>query len=436
MTQIKKSIKFTSRKRRKILANFSGGDITSNGGVLLLREIDKITGLTKKLSKIISDKRDHRYCTHELLPLLKQRIYAICLGHEDLNDHKKLRKDIALQTAVDRTEVLAGSSTLSRFENSIRRETIVKIHEVFFKHFVASQKKPPKELILDFDATDDLVHGNQEKKFYHGYYRSYCFLPLYVFCGDHLLVSYLRPANIDGAKHSWAILSLLVKKIRKIWTDVKIIFRGDGGFARHKMFDWCEKNKVFYVTGFSSNCRLQKITKNLQAQVETSFNETQEKQKEFDSFLYAAQSWSHKRRVIVKAEYNINGKNTRYVVTNLNQEPKELYENIYCARGDMENRIKEQQLCLFADRTSCHKWDANQFRVMLSSIAYLLMNSLRQFALKTTQFARAQCNTITLKLLKIGAIIIRNTRKIKFLLSSAYPYKNTFENICAKLVPK
>jgi hypothetical protein len=436
MTHLLKTSQFSSCKRRTVLANFNGGDITSNGGVLLLREVDKQIGLSQQLAKIIPDHRDTRYCKHLLQPLLQQRIYGLALGYEDLNDHDSLRKDIALQTAVDRVEDLAGSSTLSRLENSMDRQAIIDMHQIFFKQLVNAQKKPPKELILDFDATDDLVHGNQEKKFYHGYYRSYCFLPLYVFCGEHLLVSYLRPSNIDGAKHAWGILALLVKELRKTWPKVRIIFRGDGGFARHKMFDWCEKHDVGYITGISSNNRLRKQTQKLQDSVNKDFEKLQTKQRQFDDFYYAAKSWAKKRRIIVKAEHTKLGPNTRFIVTNLEGEAQYLYDQVYCARGDMENRIKEQQLDLFADRTSCHEWIPNQFRLMLSGMAYTLMQALKRLALKATHLIKAQCGTLRLKLFKIGAVVIRNTRSIKFLLTSSHPNQNLFHTITRRLIPE
>jgi hypothetical protein len=272
------------------------------------------------------------------------------------------------------------------------------------------------------------VHGEQEGRFFHGYYREYCFLPLYVFCKDQLLVSYLRPSNQDAAKHTWAILALLVKRLRKEWPGVKIIFRGDSGFCRHRMFSWCERHDVKYIVGIGKNNNLLKITQELQTQAEQNYQAFQEKQRLFSEVNYAAGSWRISRRVLVKAEYTSQGANPRFVVTNLTGHPQFLYDEIYCARGEMENRIKEQQLDLFADRTSCHDWWANQFRLLLSSSAYILISGIRRLALSSTELSRAQCGTIRLKLFKIGAVIIRNTRRIKFLLSSSYPYQDLFVN--------
>ena len=431
-----KQIHFSSFNRKKVQVNFNGGNITSDAGVLLLREVDKKMGLTKALSQVIPDDRHPSYVDHKLQPLLKQRIYSLALGYEDLNDHDQLRHDAALQTAVESEQLLSSASTLSRLENKATRETAIKMHQVLVEQFVAKHKKPPKELILDFDATDDLIHGNQEGSFFHGYYRHHCFLPLYVFCGHDLLVSYLRRSNQDGAKHAWAILSVLVKRFRKEWPDVKIIFRADGGFCRHRLFDWCEKHEVFYITGATSNARLMEITQEICAESKKVCEETQEKQRFFADFYYAAKTWSKKRRMIVKAEHQLQGPNTRFIVTNLLGDPKELYDKIYCARGDMENRIKEQQLDLFADRTSCHDWWANQFRLLLSSCAYVLCQALKRIALKGTEFAKHQMGTLRNKCFKIGAVVIRNTRRVQVFCSSAYPYQSLFALIAQKLCPQ
>lgn len=426
---------FPSIKRRKIEAKFSGGDVTSDGGIMLLREIDRQINLIQELSSVIPDPRNPEFIVHSQLSLLKQRIYGVALGYEDLNDHDKLRNDPAFQTAVDRDETLASSPTLCRLENRTAKQVAWDMHGVFIEKFIQSFEKVPQELILDFDATDDPVHGEQEGRFFHGYYREYCFLPLYVFCEGQLLVSYLRPSNQDQAKHTWAVLSLLVKRLRREWPEVKIIFRGDGGFCRHKMFSWCERHDVKYIVGIAKNNRLLNQSKALQNQAEKNYQKTQEKQRLFQEISYAADSWSRERRIIVKAEYTSKGENTRFVVTNLLGETQYLYDSVYCARGEMENRIKEQQLDLFADRTSCHRWWANQFRLLLSSAAYILISAIRRVALSATELARAQCGTIRLKLFKIGAVIIRNTRRIKFLFSSHYPYQDLFIQVVAKLCP-
>ena len=427
-------IQFPTCKRRYVIAKFNGGNVTSDGGgSLLLRQADRRLRLLERLAAVLPDSRRQNSCEHDLLSMLRQRVYAIGMGYEDLNDHDELRNDIAIQTAVDKDTELASSPTLCRFENQSDRKTAWLVHELIFHTFVESFEKPPEELVLDFDATDDQVHGQQVGRFFHGYYDHYCFLPLYVFCGDQLLVAYLRPSKIDGAKHAWAILSLLVKGFRKVWPNVKITFRGDGGFCRHKMLGWCENHDVKYIVGIARNKRLTRKAKKLIDKAKREFEKKGEKQRLFDTITYAANTWKVEREIIVKAEHTSKGSNPRYVVTNLEGDPQELYDKLYCARGEMENRIKEQQLYLFADRTSCHKWYANQFRLLLSSLAYVLVEAIRRLALHGTELARAQCGTIRLKLMKIGGIIIRNTRRIRFLLSSAYPYKELFCMVAARL---
>lgn len=429
------SFDFPPLKRRQVEANFQGGDITSDGGVLLLRQVDTQLGLSKAVASALDDPRRQASCAHDGMSLLKQRIYGLALGYEDLNDHQQLREDLAIQTAVERDEVLASSATLCRWENRADREAACKLHEIFVDQFIASFKRPPKKLILDFDATDDAVHGNQEGRFFHGYYDHYCFLPLYVFCREQLLVSYLRPSKIDGAKHAWAILALLVKRLRQVWPKVRIIFRGDSGFCRWRMLSWCEHHGVDYIVGIAKNQRLDAfIQPHLEAAAEQ-FAASGKKVRWFTDIRYGAHSWDHPRRVIAKIEHTDKGSNPRYVVTNLAGEAQTLYEKLYCARGDMENRIKEQQLDLFADRTSCQRWWPNQFRLLLSSLAYTLLEAIRRLALKGTELAHAYVGTLRLKLLKIGAVILKNTRRIRFLLSSTYPYQPLFFHVAAKLAP-
>jgi hypothetical protein len=314
------------------------------------------------------------------------------------------------------------------------RTEAVKIHKLFVEKFIASFEHAPTELILDFDATDDRVHGKQEGRFFHGYYDHYCFLPLYVFCGDQLLVSYLRPSKIDGAKHAWAILSLLVKRLRRAWPQVRIIFRGDSGFCRWRMLAWCDRNGVEYIVGLAKNPRLNRLSSVIAAKAKQDYEASSTKQRIFTEFSYKAATRDNPRRIIAKAEHSWRGANPRYVVTSLSGDPQDLYDEIYCARGDMENRIKEQQLGLFADRTSCHHWWANQFRLLLSGLAYILMERLRALGLQGTELARSQVGTIRLKLLKIGTAIIRNTRRIRLMLCSSYPYQNIFRKIAGQLL--
>ena len=403
--------------------------------MLLLRQADRLTGLSDSIARALSDPRRQASCDHDVPGLVRQRLYAIALAYEDLNDHDGLRQDVALQTAVERDQWLASASTLCRFENRADRETAWRLHEVLLDQFIASFKRAPKKLILDFDATDDPVHGEQDGRFFHGYYRHYCFLPLYVFCGHQLLVSYLRPSNIDGAKHSWAILSLLVKRLRQVWPKVRIIFRGDGGFCRWKMLRWCDHHEVGYIIGLAKNKRLNRLTASLQDEAAACFAATGHKVRWFTDFQYAARSWDGARRVIAKIEHSQHGVNPRYVVTNLEGDAKQLYDKLYCARGDMENRIKENQLDMFGDRTSCQHWWPNQFRLLLASLAYTLIEAIRRIALKGTELANAYVGTIRLKLFKIGAVILKNTRRIRFLLASGCPYKELYFLAANRLAP-
>ena len=429
------ALQFPRFSRRKIDVSFNGGDITSNGGVQLLRLADERTGLIKAAARAIGDSRRTKSCTHDLESLVRQRVYGISLGYEDLNDHEALRADLALQTALARDESLASPSTLCRLENRANRNTAVALHKVLIDNFIASYKQAPRRLILDVDATDDRVHGDQEGRFFHGYYDHYCFLPLYVFCGDQLLVSYLRSSKIDGAKHSWAILALLIKRLRQAWPKVEILVRADSGFCRWRMLRWFDRHGVDYVIGIAKNPRLHDQSLALRTLAQWRYWMMGEKQRLFSEVRYAAQTWDTPRRVIVKAEHSARGSNPRFVVTNLTGNAQRIYDRIYCARGEMENRIKEQQLGLFADRTSCHTWWANQFRLLLSSLAYTLLETIRRVALHGTALARAQCGTLRLKLLRIGAIVLRNTRRIRLLLSSAYPNRELFCLVAARLKP-
>lgn len=427
------SFEFPSVKRRKVEADFSGGDISSNGGIPLIAQIDRQMGLTQAVAKALGDDRRKASCDHSLEELLKQRVYAITLGHEDLNDHQELRHDLALQTATSRVDALASPATLCRLEQRSDRAAAVAIHQVLFNQFVQAHEEPPRRLILDFDATDTPLHGNQEGRFFHGYYDHYCYLPLYVFCGRHLLVSYLRRSDGDPARHSWAILSLLVKALRAQWPKVEIVFRGDSGFCRWPMLRWCERYAVRYIVGVARNPRLERKAAELTGLAEQLFEATGRKQRLFDSITYGARSWDKARRVIVKAEHSAHGSNPRFVVTNLTQTDRYLYDKVYCARGDMENRIKDQQLDLFAKRASSHRWWPNQFRQLLSGLAYTLFEGLRRQALADTSLANASPNRIRLTLLKIGAVVIRNTRRIRLLMSSACPHQDLFRTVVFRL---
>ena len=427
-------LRFPGCKGRQIEADFSGGNVTSDAGVLLVRQADLRLGLTASVANQFKDSRRQASCQHSVLSMLRQRVYGLAAGYEDLNDHDSLRHDLAWQTAVGRDAPTASSPTLCRLENRADRAMAIAMHQVLVEQFIASYPEPPTELILDFDATDDPVHGMQEGRFFHGYYDHYCFLPLYVTCADRLLVAYLRPANIDGARHAWAILSLLVKRLRAAWPGVRIIFRGDSGFCRWKMLAWCERKGVHYIVGLARNKRINEQAAHLIDQAKNRFAATGRKQRLFGNLRYAAHTWDKPRRVIARIEHNRQGENPRYVVTNLPGNARKLYERIYCQRGEMENRIKEQ-MQLFSDRTSASRWWPNQLRVLLSALAYTLLEAVRRLGLKGTAMARAQVNTIRLKLLRIGAVVLRNTRRVRFLLSSAHPHQGLFELVAQRLAP-
>jgi hypothetical protein len=437
-------VHFTPLARRDVLAEFDAGAISSDGGVLLLREVDRRIDLLDRIDQLIPDPRDPLHIEHDQRTLIAQRVLAIACGWEDLNDHATLRNDLVLQLAtnrkasgsagdVDPDRPLASASTLCRLENRIDRQTCVRINQLLVELFIESHKTPPTEIILDFDATNDPVHGKQEGRFFHGYYDEYCFLPLYVFAGEQLLCAYLRPANIDGAKHAWAILALITKRLREAWPGVKIIFRGDSGFCRWKMLRWCDRHGVDYIVGLAKNSVLTKMSETLMISAENAFKETGQKQRFFGELTYAAATWDKQRRVIARIEHTEKGENPRFITTTLSGEGRQLYEQIYCARGEVENRIKEQQLGLFADRTSCHDFVANQFRLLLSSLAYVLIETLRRTCLASTELAQAQVSTIRLKLLKIGALVQRSVRRIVIHLSESFPMREVFQTLAATL---
>jgi hypothetical protein len=422
------------------VADFLGGRLTSDAGTLLLREVDRQLQLTRRLADGLTDPRDPAKVVHDQHTMLAQRIFGIALGYEDLNDQDTLRSDplfsVLAEQRPEPDAPLASSPTLCRLENRVDRKSLARMSEIFVETFIASHSQPPKEIVLDFDCTDDRVHGNQEGRFFHGYYGDYCFLPLYVFCEDQLLVAYLRPSSIDPALHARAILMLLVRRIRQAWPKVRIILRADSGFARWRLMKWCDKHEVFYVLGLARNTVLEALAEPFMKVAKEAFENTGTKQRRFHEIRYAAGTWDHERRVIVKAEHLEKGANPRFIVTNLKTlAPHDLYDKLYTARGEMENRIKEQQLGLFADRTSCHKFIANQFRLLLSSAAYVLLEHLRRVALRDTSMACAQVSTIRLRLLKIAARVVTSVRRIVFHLASSCPDQILFRTIVARLVP-
>jgi hypothetical protein len=413
---------------RDVLAAFDGGLVTSDAGALLLREVDAKFGFLDQLAVCFTDHRDAEIIEHPLVDLLKQRIFGLCLGYEDLNDHDRLRLDPLLATAVgktdplgegrsheaDRGKPLAGKSTLNRLEltpvgadEDSRYKKIVahlgQIESYLVDMFLRQHPTPPEQIVLDLDSTDDPVHGQQLGRFFHGYYGHYCYLPLYIFCGDHPLAAILRPSNIDASTGSLGHIQRIVKRIREVWPNVRILLRADSGFCRDYLMRWCEANGVV-----------------------------------FKDFGYRThKSWSQVRRVVGKAEHIAGDKaNPRFVVTSLTPAAfaaQALYEQEYCARGDMENRIKEQQLYLFADHLPCETMRANQLRLYFSTVAYVVLRALREYGLKDTPMAKAQADTIRVRLLKIGARVRVSVRRVLVSMSEAYPFQELFARVWANL---
>ncbi len=442
---------FHPQKRREIRAQFDGGAITSDGGGLLLREVEKRIRILRQFAACFTDYRNPDLIEHPVEEMVAQRVYGLALGYEDLNDHEELRNDPLLAVLVEKADrgspVLAGKSTLNRLEltqeTASRKERYKKIvldhgavDRLLVDIFLAAQREEPKEIILDLDATDDPLHGKQEGRFFHGYYGPYCYLPLYIFCGEFLLCARLRPSNIDASAGSVEELKRIVAQIRSAWPPVRIVVRGDSGFCREELLAWCEAEGVDYVLGLAKNERLKLEIKKEMEEAKARYQETGRAVRLFQEFVYQTRkSWSRARRVVAKAEPLEKGENPRFVVTSLSGEPwpaQALYEEHYCARGDMENRVKEQ-LMLFSDRTSTHYLRSNQLRLYFSSLAYVLLQMLRRLALEGTELAKAQCSTIRLKVLKIGALIRITVRKVWVSLAGGYPYVALFRQVYEKL---
>lgn len=434
---------------REIVAEFSGGTISSDGGGLLLQETDSKMNLLKRFSQCFVDLRNQDLIEHSVEQMIRQRVLAMALGYEDLNDHEQLRQDPLLGAMVGKaqpgTEALAGKSTLNRMELGTGIATRYKkvtfwrdsVDELLVDLFLEAHPVPPQQIVLDIDTTDMALHGNQEGKFYHGSYKHYCYLPLYIFCGDHVLCARLRPSSIGPAVGSRKEVERIVRQIRQRWPEVEIILRGDSGFCSDELLSWCEQNKVDYVVGMARNQRVEGLIAGPLAEAKQQFEATQQPARIFVEFEHETLTgtWSKKRRVVAKAEY-IDGKsNPRFIVTSLDSErweKQKLYEELYCARGDMENRIKEQ-FVLFADRVSASTLRANQLRIYLSVMAYTLMNGLRRLGLQATTMATAQVGTIRLKLLKIGALIKVTVRKVWVRMASSYPYQALFSQVLQQL---
>ena len=443
---------FAPVERRAVVAGFDGGAITSDAGGLLLGATDRALRVIERFAKCFIDRRRPELIEHEVATLIGQRVFAMALGYEDLNDHDELRQDRVMHVLAGKLEArradcapVAGKSTLNRLELS--REVATRYHKIahdaaaieglFVTLFLEAHKIAPKQIILDVDATDDPLHGQQEGRFFHGYYDCYCYLPLYVFCGEQLLAAKLRPSNIDASAGAVEEVARIIAQIRRRWPQTRIILRADSGFAREALMAWCEANGVDFVFGLARNARLNRaIGAELMAAREESHT-TGEPARRFKELIWSTRkSWSRRRRVIAKAEWTKGEANPRFVVTSLtfdDGDARHLYEEVYCARGEMENRIKECQGDLFADRTSAATMRANQLRLWFASFAYVLICALRRLGLAHTQFAEATCGTIRLKLFKIGALVQVSVRRIRFALASACPYANEWRLAAARL---
>jgi hypothetical protein len=430
---------------REVVAAFDGGEVTSDAGGLLLGATDRAIGLVGRFAACFADGRAPRQVEHTVEAMVAQRVFGIALGYEDLIDHDQLRFDPVLATLSGKLEAkrkdcapLAGKSTLNRLEHAPSQPSryhkighdAAAIEALFVELFLEAYKAPPKEIILDLDATDDPLHGHQEGRFFHGYYDCYCYLPLYVFCGRHLLAAKLRRSNIDASAGATDEVARIVGQIRARWPRVSILLRADSGFARDELMTWCEANGVDYVFGLARNERLVGAIADELALAEAESMAQGGPVRRFADFPWRTlDSWSRARRVVAKAEHLPKGPNPRFVVTSLPThtiDARPLYEDVYCARGDVENRIKEQQLDLFADRTSAATMRANQLRLWFASFAYVLLDALRRIGLRHTQFAAATCGTIRLKLLKIGAQVRKSVRRIKVAMASACPYQTEY----------
>jgi len=461
---ITEQMEFQQLGRRAVIGRFDGGRISSDAGGLLLREVESRFDILKRLAKdCFRDYRDKDRIEHSVESLLKQRVFGMALGYEDVNDHDSLRHDVVMGVLSEKHEPsgtdrlrekdqgkpIAGKSTLNRLEltpedanEKSRYKKIVAdggaIDELMVDVFIESYESPPSEVVLDMDATDDPLYGNQEGRYFHGYYAEYCYLPLYIFSGEHLLCARLRTADEDPASGVLQELLRIVKKLREAWPAVRIILRGDSGFCREQIMSYCEGvGQLDYVFGLAKNSRLIKTIDTEMAEAQQIYQSTQKSARVFKDFRYRTKkSWSCERRVVGKAEYLAKGENPRFIVTSMGSEEKEareLYEDFYCARGDMENRIKEQQLGLFADRTSTAWMRSNQLRLYFSSFAYILVHTLRRLGLEGTELAKAQCDTIRLKLFKIGAQIRVTVRNVWISFSESCPYHNLFQQVFARL---
>ena len=440
---------FEAVERRAVVAGFDGGDITSNAGALLLGQVDRGLGLMRRFAACFTDRRNPCFVEHQVETLVGQRVFGLALGYEDLNDHDELRKDQTFAVLAGKLapvlrtdcEALAGKSTLNRLEHTPRRHA-AKYHKIdcdgsrvdalFVDLFLEAHERAPQEIVLDLDNTDIPLHGEQEGRFFHGHYDGYCYLPLYVFCGRHLLLAQQRCANVAGSAGAVEEMARIIAQIRQSWPRVRITLRADSGFANDPLMAWCEANRVDYVFGLARNVRLEAVLAEPLAEAKRLCLASGKPARVFRDFRYRTRdSWSRERRVVGKAEHTLDGANPRFVVTSLKRtrttyDARSLYEDLYCARGEAENRIGEQ-FEMFADRASSATLQANQLRLWFSAMAYVLVDTLRRVGLRHTQFADAAVATIRLKLLKLGAQVRKSVRRIHFAITSGCPNKDEFQ---------
>ena len=434
------SLQFASISGKKVTADFTGGEVTSDVGVMVMRETANKIGIIEQLTEAIHDERHQSYVKHEIIELLTQRIFQIICGYEDANDANDLRIDPGFKASCDKLPSesdLASQPTITRFENSITKKDLYRIAEVFVDQFVASYDTPPQAIILDIDDTDDETHGAQQLSLFNGYYDEYCYLPLFIFEGQtgKLITSILRPGKRPDGKQIRAIIKRVIKKIRAAWPKVGILLRGDSHFATPELYSWCDKYNVYYVLGLTKNSTLNEMAKSTLAAAHRRYEMFGEKGHVFKELLYQAGTWHRALRVIIMAEVSERGENLRFIVTNLEYERLSfIYETAYCGRGQMENFIKDHKIALRSGRTSCHSFIANCFRLMLHSASYVIMHTLREKALAGTSLANAQFDTIRLKLLKIGAEVRELKTKLHFVLPASCPVKDIFATMLRNIV--
>ena len=417
---------------KKVEVDFNGGEVSSDAGLLFLRETESQIGIINKVANAIHDKRHPSYVKHQIVQLLTQRVFQIAAGYEDANDSNTLKHDPILKIACEKDDILASQPTMCRFENAPSRRTLYRIGEVLVDAFIDSYNKPPQSIVLDIDDTDDPTHGHQQLSLFNAYHDCYCYMPLHIYEGKSgkLITTILRPGKRPSGKEIVAILKRILRKIRKAWPHVGILLRGDSYFSAPAVYDFCDDHNIKYVFGFKSYKPLLHKAGELMAKARELYEHSDTPVKIYREFAYQAGSWSAPKRIICKAEYNDKGPNTRFIITNLaHAKYRFIYETVYCGRGAMELMIKEHKNHLASDRTSCSGFQANQFRLFIHSIAYVLMHAFREKHLSNTEFAKAQFNTIRLRLLKIGARVRHLSTKIKIHLPSAYPLKKDFEKI-------